>query len=34
MPLDPEELEDANIDSDEANVAEPGKGPEDAQEDS
>ncbi len=34
VPLDPEELEDANIISDEANVAEPGKGPEDAQEDS
>ena len=34
VPLDPEELEDANMISDEANVAEPGKGPEDAQEDS
>ena len=34
VPLDPEDLEDANIINNEANVAATGKAPEDAQEDS
>ena len=34
VPLDPEDLEDVNIINNEANVAETGKAPEDAQEDS
>lgn len=33
MPLDPKDLEDANIINNEASVAETGKAPDDAQED-